>query len=247
MQISRKKIIIISLAFLILFVMKNWQMLRILISMSWKPDERMSIWDFLTARPVPSSLTQYPTPGAPLLIPSNSPLAFTPYPTPRFGATWGQRLRPNGADADFDYMQWKTLRNDEYGFEVKYPSDWTYKMDKEKNQPGALPFAYTIFIFSNEKSFGQLRLMVQKKSQEEYEKSLAIYSDPVVKENILINGTNWTIVNSNAIPWELGGGLGVPTGANILRQGYLFEFGDIDTTKDVDTISHIVKSFRFIK
>ena len=102
---TKTKIIIISLAFLIVGVL--------IFSGSGLI--------MLTARPAPSSDTPYPSinlppSGAPSVSPYVS-MSPTPIPDTR---TWGERLRDKTIP-QVPGVTWQTYTNTEYGFEMEYP------------------------------------------------------------------------------------------------------------------------------
>lgn len=224
---KKNKIIIVSLAFLILVVLMFWDTLFILVS--WKYDERMSVWDFLTARPVPSSITQYPTPAPPGPIPSNlPPIVQGPSPDTR---TWGQLLR--SPIAEIPGITWKTLRNNEYGFEMKYPSNWTYKMKRSINTVGSESYPVFSINFSSE-----VFLIIQKRSLNSYEKYIG-QKEFSAKEILSINAINWALIDANV-------------GSVILqlyteKQGYVYSFSDDLTTQNYNVDAYMIKSFHFVQ
>lgn len=243
MQINRKKIITIFLAFLILFALINWQTLRILIF--WKQDESMSVWDFLTARPVPSSVTQYPTPGAPHSIPSNLPIISPNHLDP---LPWGVRL----ASKEMPHVEgviWKIYINKEYGFEMQYPERW--KIDSYIDIYGLAKLrVYQIIHFSftpPDGGYDNLSLTLLRHRNNgllEYfkrAKEIDGYNYPSITKYIIINNVNWLVNNPDAYDMQ--------SDMYAEKNDYIYEFGgtSFSTRNERNIIEYMIKSFHFVQ
>lgn len=230
MPISQKnKIIIASLAFLILFVL-----------IFWKTGDKnigggISGWDMLTARPVPSSVTQYPKPGPPGPIPSNlPPIVQGPPPDTR---TWREIFQSPIVNPE---IKWKTYRDDTYGFEMQYPSDWRYEIRYwEKGY-------VTEFSFPNMHSdtyIVEFSLGIDKRNKEEYEKT-TFHADAFGKiserERMSINSVDCTLVDPDS-------GTNVLSVVYCAKDGYIFDFSRALGSNYPDMYAYMINTFRFTK
>jgi hypothetical protein len=176
-----------------------------------------------------------PTSDGGIFTPSALPIGNgTPSASPMV-STWGERLRnvlafPSGSD-------WKTYKNEMFGFEMKYPPQWTYKISKNQ-------YCVTTVIFSREFSGSpqsqgrELVLNVQKKDINRYLEEIGQSSSqkrPTAE--FTINNVNWTLLD--------------PDAEQVLLDLYASHSGTIFTfTNDFGAVSYnimtgMIGSFRF--
>ncbi len=96
------------------------------------------------------------------------------------------RPRPLINSGQLDISSWQTYHNEEYGFEVKYPSDWGFSKQESFNEPA--------FVISRDES----RLAILPKAGMDYGPP---FEDPVVSE-ITVAGrkaelTRWINIGEN--------------------------------------------------
>jgi len=167
---------------------------------------------------------------------------------------------PGGQTTEIDTSDWLTYRNEEYGFELRYPGEWEVKIG-EKNK--------VVLLISPENKRIEQEIKLGNISGEGYEKDISIfYYSSVDKEpeNIFNNlnaktledfvKRNSLISNSKIISfadqeaWECTR-VGFGTYYSILteRNKHLFEifFGNRNKTLELSSEEkEIIKSFRFI-
>jgi hypothetical protein len=239
MPINRKNIIIVSLAFLILFALINWQTLRILIS--WKPNEKMSVWDFLTARPVPSSDGQYPIPK-----PINDEEFRKMLPVPVSIETWLERLNSKKIP-ETQVAEWKIYKNQEYGFELQYPSTWEIREGEVEG--------YAIRIYFEKGASGENASFVPEKSV-----SLGIIKISLSEYLKLIPERNERLITKGLTPDAIINGIKIiidPARTDVgsaaflpmlfEHNGILYSFGMNGEMREDEIIEYMIKSFRFLK
>lgn len=248
MPINQKnKIIIASLAFLIVGVLMYWNTLFILIH--WKQNEKMSMWDFITARPVPSAVNQYPTPA-----PIDEEFIRKTQPIPVSMEAWLERLNSKKIP-ETQIAEWKTYKNQEYGFELQYPSTWEIEegeVDGVDSNPRNIRSIYinfekgasgegTSFVTSKSAS-----LRIRKESLGEYFKLIPERNERLITKGLtpdaVINGIKIIIDPVSA---------GVDSAAFLPmlfeHNGMMYSFGMRERMREDEIIEYMIKSFHFVK
>ncbi|MEQ1499818.1 MAG: PsbP-related protein [Parcubacteria group bacterium] len=97
------------------------------------------------------------------------------------------------ASTSSDISSWKTYRNEEYGFEFKYPRGW--KVDRSNvRDVSTSVYVYNPIIQDMEYN---IELNFKVSSSTDFITNIANVEkgEKIVKENIVFNGINWTILN----------------------------------------------------
>lgn len=134
---------------------------------------------------------------------------------------------------------WKTYRNEEYGFEVKYPED--YKVKIENDETGLL-----IVRVENTQGISYYVITITQKTKSP--KMSNFLSNPECYELIKTEEKNRISWNINR--WKCGTGAEKnPISACHATQNYVFEISlDSDfETLSVERIDQILSTFKFIK
>lgn len=239
MQINRKKIITFILALLIVFALINWQMLHILIF--WKSNERMSMWDFLTARPAPSSIGQYSMPK-----PINDEEFRKMLPVPMSMEAWRERLNSKKIP-ETQVAQWQTYQNKEYGFELQYPSTW------EITEGEVEGFALRIYFGKGASGEGiafvpakSASLSIIKIPLSEYLKQRMESDQRLMTKNLtpdaVINGINIIIDYGRT---DVDSAAFIPM--LFEHNGITYEFGMKERMREDEIIEYMIKSFHFVQ
>jgi len=222
---QKNKIITISLAFLTL-----------LILMFWNIGGGISGWDMLTARPVPSSYTQYPTPSS---ISAN----WTPPPSPA-PTDWTSALPKEfdySVSKEVDVNGWKTLTSKAFSFEIKLPGDWiaySYQqvgqIETDFSAPRGLYPDTGFYLKVEKKTLGEWLGEINQRIKQEGWK--------VTKENVQIG-------NIKMIRITFGAGSSAPTSDYLFEyRGRLYDFyNSSPNNKEFTFIADkIIHSFRFL-
>ena len=194
-----------------------------------------SIWKIETS-PFPPNIGTGPT-----LTPRAIPLKTIPL-TPAFDTrTWGQRLRSPASE--IPGIKWRTYHNEEYGFEMQYPDDWTYKIKNSTYKEATTSYSAFLIDFSTQSIESnlyafKLSFAVQKKNIKDYEKNLEQKGKFTPKETIYINGTDWVLTNPDLE--------NILLGLYTARQDHIYNFSEgFLTNGDYKTVIYMIKSFRF--
>ena len=183
--------------------------------------------------------------GSPSASPDQTPLSVasdTVSPIPVLDTqTWSQRL--HAPASDLPGVRWKTYRNKEYGFEMQYPDDWTYKIENLTYKEATTSYSAFLIDFSTQSIESnlyafKLSFAVQKKNKKDYEKNLEQKGKSTPKETIYINGTDWVLTNPDLE--------NVLLGLYTSRQDHIYNFSEgFLTNDDYKTVIYMIKSFRF--
>jgi hypothetical protein len=160
--------------------------------------------------------------------------------------------------AEMDTSNWKTYRNEEYGFEVMYPGDWF--LDKcSIGSASTLLMMADVSIKCNG-NFNDAKISIEKVNNNyDWQPRLKDYQ----KDNIIIDGNKFIKVSGD-LPYEDPEGNVIPNtwvriidmsiqipGKNIyivlrFHRGY-GNIGLPQLENDIKVYNDLVKSFRFIK
>ena len=244
---QKNKIIVVFLAFLILVVLIFWNTLFILIH--WKQNERMSVWDFLTARPVPSSFTQYPTPK-----PINDKEFRKMLPVPVSMETWLNRLNSKELPKT-QVAEWKTYKNQKYGFELKYPSTWEIREGEVEGPFKDGKSIPVVRIYFEKGASGEGTSFVPAKSV-----SLGIIKISLSEYLKLIPERNERLITKGLTPDTVINGIKIiidPARNDVdsavflpmlfEHNGIMYSFGMNGRMREDEIIEYMIKTFRFFK
>lgn len=223
---QRNKIIIASLAFLIVVVL--------IFSRSG--------WIMLTARPVPSPVTQYPTPK-----PVNDEEFRKILPVPVSMEMWLERLNSKKIP-ETQIAEWKIYKNQEYGFELQYPSTW--EITEGEGQGFVRNGKYVPLVFVNfgkgasgeDTSFVSAKsvlLEIFKISLSEYLKSILESDKRFIARKVVINGINIIIIDYGHT--DLGNAAFSPM--LFEHNGIMYSFNSSEN----EIIEYMIKSFHFVQ
>lgn len=142
---------------------------------------------------------------------------------------------------------WKTYRNDEYGFEIRYPPEWQYQVDKNYigfYDPEKIKFfapnELTVRVFLKENN-----IPLDKWVQElpEIKAETEILGEPPVGSFQNINNINFYIVDT--VNFEGGNTI---ANAFVEKDGFVIKLSrDLLAPNDREIFNQILSTFRFLE
>jgi len=153
------------------------------------------------------------------------------------GGVWYYVSNKNQSPAGGDqFKDWKTYRNEEYGFEVKYPNNWNINTISENEAvefmaPGKKMRSIGIFIDNNPKNLSLEEFYNGKNGEELFHGATGGYI------SLKIDGES-AIRFKNVLGLTTGDVIVIPLDKKNIR---------IDIINDFDTFTQILSTFKFIR